>query len=54
MRLLKRSGEPSITFESFGVPVEIVFSDPDLEAPVREVLPPGYRSVGGAGGAERF
>jgi hypothetical protein len=53
MRVRRR--EPrSIAFEAFGVAAEVQFSDRELEAHVREILPPGWRATDPAAVVTRF
>lgn len=54
MRLRKRSGGEAIQFEAFGVAAEVAYGGPELEAQVREVLPPGWAPARGASSAGRF
>jgi hypothetical protein len=42
MRLRKRPAGGAIQFEAFGVAAEVSYGRPELEAPVRELLPPGW------------
>lgn len=53
MRLWKSSTRP-LTFEAFGVRVEVALEDQGLEPYVREVLPPGWRPCEQSEGAGRF
>ena len=43
MRLWKRTSSQSVTFEAFGVQVKLALDEPELEALVQEILPPGWR-----------
>jgi hypothetical protein len=54
MRLRKRPPPPSIGFESFGVTVEVVLGDLELETHVREILPPGWSRTTNTRDAGRF
>lgn len=42
MRLSKRSGSRAVSFQAFGVQVELSLGNPELEGLVREILPPGW------------
>lgn len=53
MRARRRAGR-SIAFEAFGVAAEVQFGDPELEAHVREILPPGWQLTDPAGVSARF
>ncbi len=44
----------SIAFEAFGVAVEVQFGERELEAQVREMLPPGWRATDPAAAVARF
>lgn len=46
--------EPPISFEAFGVRVELTLGDPDLEPDVREILPPGHGPCIPTSSAARF
>ena len=54
MRLRRRASWHTLTFESFGVPVELRLADPDLEQHVHAILPPDWRSCGSSDSAGRF
>ena len=41
MRLWKRGSPRPVTFEAFGVGVQVAFDDVDVDARVMEILPPG-------------
>lgn len=43
MRLRKRPA-PTVSFEAFGVELELAFDDPELESRIREILPPAWKS----------
>jgi hypothetical protein len=43
-----------VSFEAFGVNVEVALGDPELETNVREILPPGFRECAPAASAGRF
>lgn len=46
--------EPPVSFEVFGVDVELTLGDPDLEPDVWEILPPGWRLCAPTPAAGRF
>jgi hypothetical protein len=48
MRVRRRAAK-SIAFEAFGVGAEVQFGELELEAQVREILPPGWRATDPAG-----
>jgi len=53
MRVRRRAAR-SIAFEAFGVAAEVQFGDPELEAHVLEILPPGWRAIDPAAVVSRF
>jgi len=46
--------DPPISFEAFGVQIELTLGDPGLESAVREILPPGRRLCAPTSSAARF
>ena len=54
MRLLRRSAGRAIQFEAFGVTAEVAYGGRELEAQVREVLPPGWVATRGGPLSGRF
>jgi len=50
----RRRASRSIAFEAFGVAAEVRCGDRELEAHVREILPPGWRPIDPAGVVSRF
>lgn len=54
MRVRKRSSGGSIAFEAFGVAAEVQFGERDLEARVREILPPGWSAADPSAAGARF
>jgi hypothetical protein len=43
-----------LRFEAFGVPIEVVIEDRELDAPVRDILPPGWKPSAGSAQAGGF
>ncbi len=54
MRAWKRSSPRPITFEAFGVPVEVVLGETGYEAELEQLLPPGWTHSELDGSAGRF
>jgi hypothetical protein len=54
MRLRRRREGQPISFEAFGVPVEVTIDDPGLEGAVRSILPPGWRECAPTEDVRRF
>jgi hypothetical protein len=54
MRLWKPKSPQPFSFEAFGVQLELALESRDLEAQVREILPPGWRPCSSSEGAGQF
>lgn len=54
MPLWKRTPPGLLSFEAFGVPVQLSLEPPELEAAVQDILPPGWTPARPTASARRF